>query len=1000
VHIQPIVIVATLALLADPPGERSAADAPDYETAVVPILKKRCIECHSKTRPRGGLDLSTREAMLKGGEGGAAIVPGKPDDSLIWIYVDQGTMPPKDFLPKDERKILYDWIAGGARWDKKSADSQPPSVPTAKAGRDWWSLQPVQRPELPRVTKTGWAKNAIDLFVLNKLEAHGWAPAPPADRRTLLRRLAFDLTGLPPTPEELGAFVNDDRPEAYEEWVDRYLASPQYGVRWTRRWLDLARFGESNGFEHDEFRSNAWPYRDWVVDALNSDMPFDRFARSQLAGDALEPNNPRAIEATGFLVAGAYDSVGQTQQSEIMRKVVRQDELEDLVGTVSQTFLGLTVHCARCHDHKFDPISQTEYYQFASGLSGVRHGERELAPLEDNFQREQERIERLAARVAEFEAPYRERLQIAAVQSGAPAPKPLAQWDFDQDLRDHSGAGDAILFGGAKLQSDGLLVDGKTGYAATAPLTRDLRAKTLEVWVRLNDLVQRGGAALSIQTLNGQVFDAIVFGEREAGVWMAGSEGFARYQSMGAEPEREAADRAISLAIAYREDGTITAYRDGKLLGTPYNGGPLPSFRAGESQVIFGLRHGTPGGNRMLAGTIVRARVYDRELSPAEVAASAASGDDAKLTAAIASDLSSEKRSEWTRLKFELAQARRALSRTSHKVYAVTPRQPEVTHRLKRGNTKQPGEVVSAGGIAALSGPPSEFGLAPDAPEAARRVRLAAWITDAKNPLFSRVVVNRIWQGHFGEGLVETASDFGWSGGLPSHPELLDWLAAEFVERGWRIKAIHRLIVTSATYRQSSAINPAAAQADASCRLLWRKAPLRLEAETVRDAMLAVSGVLDTRLGGPGFREFSISQAVGTTTNQFKPLAPREGPLFTRRTLYRTWARGGRNGFLDAFDCPDPSTTAPRRPVTTTPLQALALLNNEVVLRLADRFAQRVQADAGADLSAQIDRAYRLAFGRAPDDEERRLSRQVVEHYGLCTLARGLFNSNEFLYID
>ncbi len=307
-----------------------------------------------------------------------------------------------------------------------------------RAGRDWWSLQPVRRPSVPRVSgaAAAWARTPVDAFVHEKLEAAGLAPAPPSGKRELIRRLSFDLTGLPPTPEEVHAFLNDDAPGAYERLVERYLASPQYGVRWARWWLDLARYGESNGFEYDEFRPAAWRYRDWVIEALNRDMPYDEFARVQLAGDVLRPGDPRAVEATGFLVAGAYDTAGQNQISQAMKAVVRSDEVEDMIATVCQTFLGLTVNCARCHDHKFDPVRQVEYYQIASALGGVRHGERNLSAIDDQNVRTRAAIESLLAKMAAIEAPARERILSQRKQKQRPAPTPLAAWDFDRGLDD------------------------------------------------------------------------------------------------------------------------------------------------------------------------------------------------------------------------------------------------------------------------------------------------------------------------------------------------------------------------------------------------------------------------------------------------------------------------------------------------------------------------------------------------------------------------------------
>ncbi len=698
-------------------GSSSLADGPrGFDGSIAPILARRCLDCHSGADAKGKLDLSRRDRAMFGGESGDAIVAGKPGESLLWERVESGEMPPKSPLPAAEKAALRDWISSGATWGTDPIDPYQVTTPR-RAGRDWWSLQPVRRPEVPEVARSDWPRTPVDRFVLRKLEAEGLSPRPEADRRSLIRRLRFDLTGLPPTPEEVDAFLADPAPDAYETLVDRLLASPDFGVRWARWWLDLARFGESNGFEHDEHRPNAWRYRDWVVDALNRDLPYDEFARLQVAGDALNPKDPGAIEATGFLVAGAYDRVGQEQQSAPSRAIVRADELEDIIATVGQTFLGLTVNCARCHDHKFDPIRQAEYYRFASALDGIHPADREV-----------------------------------------PGTKP-------------------------------------------------------------------------------------------------------------------------------------------------------------------------------------------------------------------------------------------------HHAYAVQPSQAGMMRVHLRGNPGTPGEVVSAGGISAVVGPPADFGLVPEAPQEERRQRLATWITSRENPLFGRVVVNRLWQAHFGPGLVETPSDLGFNGGLPSHPELLDWLASELVERGWSLKAIHRLIVTSAAYRQGSRLDPTAMAKDAGDRLVWRKAPSRLEAEMVRDAMLAISGQLDPKLGGPSFFDRDVSLAPRTSIVINLEADPAR-PGLNRRTLYRSWGRGARSGLLDAFDCPDPSTTAPRRAITTTPLQALTLMNNALVLHLSDAFAGRLLREAGPDAGPRVDRAYRLAFAREPEPEERVRAIQLVEKFGAATLARALFNSNEFLYVD
>lgn len=970
----------------------------DFDTRVAPILARRCLDCHSGANAKGKLDLSSRKTAFTGGEQGAAVIAGNPDESLLWERVDADEMPPKSPLSAAEKAALRAWIADGARWGSDPID--PYQVTTERrAGRDWWSLQPVQRPRTPDVRDRGLVRTPIDAFILSRQESAGLAFQDEADRVTLIRRLSFDLTGLPPTPEAIDQFVQDPAPDAYERLTDRLLASPQYGVRWARTWLDLARYGESNGFEYDEFRLSSWRYRDWVVNALNANQPYDEFARLQIAGDRVRPNDPAAIEATGFLVAGAYDTAGQNQQSAAMKAVVRNDELEDMIGTVGQTFLGLTIHCARCHDHKFDPVRQTEYYGLASALSGVRHGERDLSAIDPATIAARDRLAALSRAVSDLEAPALARLRLGQKASLAAPPRPIAAWDFDRGPEDRIGKLHVTLEAGASLTSDGLLLKGdSSGHATTPMLGRELHAKTIEAWVKLAALDQRGGGVMSVETREGARFDAIVFGEREPGRWTVGSDNFARTRDLRAPAETEAAARPIHVAITYDEDGEIQFYREGRRLGRPYQSKGPERFPGNQTHVVFGLRHSPAGRDRLLKGTIVRARLYDRALEPWELANSAASFAVVS-SAAIAAELPEGQRAERVRLLTEIARIRTRLASQVRKAYAVSPRDPPTTRLLLRGNPAQPDAVIAAGGVAALRGVESRFSLPPDAPEGRRRIQLAAWITDRANPLFARVIANRLWQWHFGTGLVESSSDLGFNGGAPSHPKLLDWLASELVETGWDLKAVHRLIVTSHAYRQASGMNAQAAQRDAGNRLLWRKSPIRLEAEMVRDAMLAVSGTLDTGLGGPSFRDYEVVKAPGTPAVLYQAVDP-SAPGLSRRTLYRAWARGGRNALLDAFDCPDPSTTAPRRGSTTTPLQALALMNNALVLHLADVTARRLEREAGPAAERQVDRAYKLALGRAPDAAERAEAARVVERHGAATLARALFNSNEFLYVD
>jgi Protein of unknown function (DUF1549)/Protein of unknown function (DUF1553)/Planctomycete cytochrome C/Concanavalin A-like lectin/glucanases superfamily len=1006
-------VVATVFLATCAVG--ASDDKSKFDERVAPILISQCFECHHGPKPRGGLDLSRRETAVAGGESGPAIVPGKPEESPLWQRISAGEMPPKKPLSSAEQAVIKEWITRGARWGKQPLDPFRATTST-RAGYDWWSLQPVSRPKPPIVRESGALRGPIDSFVVRKLEQAGLSPMSAADRRTFIRRVTFDLTGLPPSPEQVAEFERDSHPLAFERLVDRLLASPQYGERWARHWLDLARFGESNGFEYDEPRRNAWPYRDWVIRALNDDLPFDEFARQQVAGDVLSPDDPAALTATGFLAAGPYDTAGQNQQSAAMKAVVRQDELEDLVSTVSQTFLGLTVHCARCHDHKFDPIRQTDYYRLTSALGGVRQGERErITPWERREQfriagERQQQLIALAARIAQIERPARKLIRQEAASHGTgraeaveepserSLPRPTASWEFDGNARDSLGPLDGQMKGRATIERGRLLLDGLRSYVATVPLQRDLEEKTLEVCVSLKTLRQAGGAAISVQTLDGSVFDAVVFGEQQPGCWMAGSNNFSRTRSFSGSEETEADRRPVVITVTYAADGTITGYRNGRQYGRAYRTSKPVVFRAGRAQVLFGLRHGDASGNRLLKGAIERAAIYDRALTPAEVAASARRPIDFVSEAQIVAKLAPEVRRERKRLLAKLTGLRSVqdvpMQRMTH---AVAPRQPEPTRLLIRGDIRQASNVVSAGGVACLAGLQAEFGLAPDAPEARRRIALARWLTSPQNPLFGRVIANRLWLHHFGAGLVDTPNDFGFNGGRPTHPQLLDWLAARLGERKWSLKQLHREIVLSATYRQAFADNPTAAKRDADNRWLWRRSPQRLDAEAIRDAILVAAGELRSSIGGQGFRDFKEVFRSGTYSYES---AEGFDSSFNRRTIYRTWNRGGRSGLLDAFDCPDPSVMTPKRAVTTTPLQALALLNDAFTLRMAARIAERGERQARGDLDRQIERLYQWSIARDPDPAERLAARKVATEHGLAALARVLFNSNEFLYVD
>ena len=726
----------------------------------------------------------------------------------------------------------------------------PPRTTDKRAGYDWWSLRPVSRPDVPEVKHAGWVRNPIDAFILARLEKEGLGPSAEAERRTLIRRLTFDLTGLPPTPEEVEAFVLDNRLDAYERLVDRLLASPRYGERWARHWLDVVRFGESQGFERNHYRPDAWKYRDWVIASLNADLPYDEFVRQQIAGDVLKPQDPMAVAATGYLVCGAYDLVGQTEGTEVMKRVSRQDQLEDLVGNLGQTFLGLTVNCARCHDHKFDPVAQREYYQVAAALAGVFDGDREI----------------------------------------------LAEKDA---------------------------ADVKARRAALATKVTDVRTRMEPIDAAIR---KRLGEKL-----------------------------LADARDAANKAEKSAEDKAKASAEKPDDKGRKEAAEGAK-----------KNAEARRAEVA--------------------------RLGQGDAAARAVSDDQ------VLAELPQEARTAYAGLVAEVSEAD-SLDRllAGGPAHVVMPRKPELTRILARGDVKQAGEVVAPGAPAAL-GIPGDFDLPPDAPEDQRRRKLAEWVADPRNPLPARVIVNRLWHYHFGAGIVNTPNDFGFNGGRRSHPELLDWLASELVANQWSLKKMHRTIVLSATYRQSSAPRAEALAKDTGNRLLWRRAPARLEAEALRDAMLAVAGELNPRMGGPGFQDFDMPPQQGK--NQVYMPRDVAGPEFDRRTIYRASPRSGGNALLATLDCPDPSVATPARTVTTTPLQALSLMNNAFPTRLAERFAERLKREAGEDVAKQVERAYALAYGRRPDVDEADAARGFAAKHGLGQLCLVMFNASEFLYVD
>ena len=837
-----------------------------------------------------------------------------------------------------------------------------------------WSFQPVQRAAVPAATPG--TRNPIDHFIRAKLAEQGLTPAPEADRRTLIRRVSFDLIGLPPTPEETDAFVTDSRPDAYERLVDRLLDSPHFGERWARHWLDVVRFAETHGFEMNNPRPNAWPYRDYVIRAFNDDKPYDQFVREQLAGDALG-----ADEATGFLVAGAWDQV--KSPDEVLTRNQRADELHDMVSVTGSALLGLTVGCARCHDHKFDPIPQRDYYALKAVFEGVQHGERERRVHEDGTREDE--LKQIRSRLAEIDSAlvrFEPLAQVGLVNTNclrAPV-HPRRNVERFAPISTKRLRFTILATSGAEPCLDELEAF-TPGIGATNVALGSFGTKATASGTYPNSDLHR------LEHLNDGRY-----GNSRSWISSEIGKGWVELEF----PQSVTLDRVVWARDREEKfgDRLATEYR----LEVADDGGPWRIIASSADRRPY--QSGQP---------------YEPDLRPS----------DAMMTG--------------VRQLRGLLDEQKQLTTRAHElsdrpmVYAGDFRPPEVTRRFQRGDPMQPREEVAPGALTRIAmggGEPNRSLLTSVATEdQRRRFVLAEWIASPANPLTARVIVNRLWQHHFADGLVSTPSDFGVNGARPTHPELLDWLAAELVSHGWSLKHIHRLIVTSATYRQrsesSESVNSKsviskseegahpekrgtaslntvslvtdslAHQRDAGNRLLWRYPAHRLEAEPIRDAMLAVAGRLDLRMGGPGWSPFVPNE------NYVRVYVPKDGygPDDFRRMVYATVVRQRPDGVFGAFDCPDGGQIAPKRTRSTTPLQALNLLNSGFIQQAAGLFAEHLTTEAGTVPEAQARDAFRLAFQREPSPDELKSSARFIREESLPLFCRALLNSNEFVFV-
>ncbi|MCC7375893.1 MAG: DUF1553 domain-containing protein [Verrucomicrobiales bacterium] len=992
--------VLSLAAADRPPASTNGARPVDFINEIQPLFSQHCANCHGQEKQRSSYRLDNRSIAIGGGESGhTAIVPGRSQDSRLFQMVSGQLpdlrMPPKgDPLSAAQLDLVQRWIDQGAVWpDSANHVLQDPL--------DWWSLKPLLRPEIPSTSDSKDTHAApvhpVDAFIQSRLRSAGLQPAPEADRRTLIRRLYFDLLGLPPSPEEVQAFIADPDPNAYEHCVDRLLASPHFGERWARQWLDIVHYGDTHGYDKDKPRPNAWPYRDYVIRAFNEDKPYERFVQEQLAGDVMHPNTADGIEALGFIAAGPWDLIGHEEvpESKIDGKIARHLDRDDMVANTIGTFASTTVHCAQCHDHKFDPIKQEDYYRLQAVFAAVDRADR-------RYYREPE----LNARRSGLE------LEIRSLRH--------RETELKSSVATHGGDGlrtaNERLSAAEKSARDGQPAE--YGYHS-AIATRPDETKWVQVDLGKSIDLERVVLRPCRDQFN-NIGDGFGFPVRYR-VETAATPDFNEDRHVVADltssdvpnPGLQAPSHAAKVSARYvRVTATRLAPRQNDFI-----------FALAELEVFDARGTNVARATPVTALDSIEApeRWRKENLTDGKAPKSSPSADETQdlrreRDQLVSRLVPSEILASLAATTNRLAEARRELDRMPAPLVAYVGAvhdgsgnfrgtgpdngQPRPIHVLTRGDVTKPLKPVSPGALRCVSSL-VEFPTQPDHPEGDRRAALARWLTDPQNPLTWRSIANRIWQHHFGRGLVDTPNDFGHMGSLPSHPELLDWLAVEFRDGGQSFKTMARLLVTSATYRQASAASqPDARTKDADNRLLSRMNLRRLDAEAIRDSILAVSGKLDQHLFGPGFQDFVVEKPEHSPHYQYH-LHDAEDLRSHRRSIYRFLVRSQQEPFMVALDCADPSMRVDRRSETLTPLQALALLNSQLTIAMSRHFAQRVVADTGQDdINAQVRRAFHLAVQRPPTGAEASDIATYCRAHGLPATCRLLFNLNEFVYVD
>ena len=928
-----------------------------FNSQVKSILQQNCFQCHGGgDEVEGGLELTSREKIIEGGDYGPAVSLENPAESFLLEMVGYGQemaqMPPDGRLDDTALEILAKWINLGLPYPVQDTDVQP--IP--KTASNYWAYRPLKRSQVPSVNASEWVSNPIDAFILTKLEAHGLTPAAPASKLTLIRRVYYDLTGLPPSPEAVEAFLNDTAPDAYEKLIDKLLKSPRYGEKWGRHWLDLVRYAETNGYEGDSDKPYVWRYRDYVINAFNKDKPYDQFIKEQLAGDELNAVTTETVIATGYHKLGVWDD-GPAD-----RKLARYDYLDDIVSTTGQVMLGMTVGCARCHDHKIDPISTQDYYSLLAFFHDITPNNR--GPLADIGMPKQQ-----------------------AVRDKLLAEKRSAEEKFQDELFPIQ---ELIKIELAKIHQEPIVPD--TAVFPIRDLTYRFYRDTFEQFPDDFDALEPAA--------EGRLF----------------SNAF----SLAPASRKQSVGLVFEGALQVPEDATYTFHINLKGACKLILNGYRVAELIGERDVEIALAHGD---------VPIRLEYFNKDLDKPQLEVSWSGMDFEKqplsTNATVNFDELLKTHAELIEtnvplkalvdkhkeVKKQRDERRRQRVPYDHQALAVSEREQTPTHILRRGNPHLVGREVKPAFPTVLN--PLAVDVPPvpeDAKSSGKRRVFAEWVANTENPLTARVMVNRIWQYHFGRGIVRSTNDFGQLGTPPTHPELLDWLASEFIASGWRLKAMHKLIMTSNAYRMSAEGNPKFIQQDANNDLFWRFDMRRLTAEEIRDTVLWITGKLNLKMEGPSVFPELPKEVLATSSrpgNVWGQSPPEEA---NRRSVYVKVKRSLLVPILNQFDQANTDSTCPVRFSTIVPTQSLTMLNGKFINDQALAFANRMRWEGGVMVEDRVRFGLRLVLCREPEPteiqqaltfmQELQQSDGVTPEVALDRFALLALNLNEFVFLD